>query len=290
MQHLEWVARERLSRFKAQLDVIARSEFLPKSTENALAAIRGEVDRLETVLTEVSLFDEKSYLREHIVSINQKVYTFTNYLGILLRSTNLRNPFEAYFAFEEMSRRLLGEPDRLILSSEWDAAPFYIPNPPAVLDGYVFIGMPAFASRNALLLPLAAHEMGHAVWRTKAFDGPLITTAEQYLHQEFERDEVRRQFGLEETLFVTEEKDRLVSECLKIVGAQAQEAFCDLFGAALFRESYLFAFDFFISPGFGSREFNYPRLVDRVRFMKQIVTTSEPDILDEATLSATPSC
>jgi hypothetical protein len=86
-----------------------------------------------------------------VILVNQKLYSLTNYLGVLLRSTNLRNAFEAYYAFEEMARKLIGEPDKLIISSEWDASPFYIPNPPAVLDSYVFIRMPAFASRNALL-------------------------------------------------------------------------------------------------------------------------------------------
>src|SRR4029077_10849065 len=105
------------------------------------------------------------YLIQHTILVNQKIYSLTNYLGILLRSTNLRNAFEAYFAFEEMSRKLLGDDDKLIISSEWTSTRFYIPNPPAILEGYVFIGMPAFASRHALLLPLAAHELGHAVWR-----------------------------------------------------------------------------------------------------------------------------
>jgi len=181
-----------------------------------------------------------------------------------------------------MSRKLIGEDNRLIISSEWDSTPFYIPHPPAVLEGYVFIGMPAFASRNALLLPLAAHELGHAIWRIRSLDGPLITTAELHLRKEIEADETAfiQNFGLEQNLFFASEKDRIVSDCLKIVGSQSEELFCDLFGAALFGRSFLYAFDFFLSPGFGTREFDYPSLADRVRFMKEVTSVPESEVLN----------
>src|SRR2546422_11498865 len=109
MQHLESLARDRLQRFELQLGNISRSEFLPSSTANALKAIGLEIKRLRDILDEVITYTEPIYLLRHVVLINQKLYTLTNYLGILLRSTNLRNSFEAYFAFEEMSRKLLGE-------------------------------------------------------------------------------------------------------------------------------------------------------------------------------------
>jgi hypothetical protein len=190
--------------------------------------------RLEEILREVSGYSEQIYLVQHATLVNQKIYSLTNYLGVLLRSTNLRNAFEAHFAFEEMSRKFIGEDDKLIISSEWDSTPFYIPSPPAVLDGYVFIGMPAFASRNA-----------YAIWRIRSIDGPLITTADMYLREEIEKDEpgFQKEFGLEQNLFFSTEKERIVSECLKLVASQAQEIFCDLFGSALFGKSYLYAFD-----------------------------------------------
>jgi hypothetical protein len=282
MQHLEWLVKDRLNRFKNQLTNISRSEFLPVSTNNALKAVGSEILRLEEILREVSGYSEQIYLVQHATLVNQKIYSLTNYLGVLLRSTNLRNAFEAHFAFEEMSRKFIGEDDKLIISSEWDSTPFYIPSPPAVLDGYVFIGMPAFASRNALLLPLAAHELGHAIWRIRSIDGPLITTADMYLREEIEKDEpgFQKEFGLEQNLFFSTEKERIVSECLKLVASQAQEIFCDLFGSALFGKSYLYAFDFFLSPGFGTREYDYPSLSERVRVLKEAVKIDDPEILN----------
>lgn len=155
--------RDRLDKFEEQIRSVERSEFLPASTYAALQCINGEVESLRSVLTEAAAVNGAQYLQQKVITITQKIFNFTNYLGILLRSTNLRNSFEAYFSFEEMALALVGKPNRLILSSEWDAIPFYIPSPPAALEDFVIIGLPAFASRNSLLLPLAAHELSHAV-------------------------------------------------------------------------------------------------------------------------------
>lgn len=291
MQHLEWLARDRLARFETQLQVIFRSEFLPNSTKSALESVSKEVHRLRNILDEVTSYEDPVFLIQHAILINQKLYSLTNYLGILLRSTNLRNAFEAYFAFEEMSRKLIGEDDLLILSSEWDSTPFYIPNPPAALDAFVFIGMPAFASRNALFLPLAAHELGHAIWRIRSIDGPLTTTADAHLREEIDKDEVtfQKDFGLEQNLFFSTEKERIVSDCLKLVASQAQEVFCDLFGAALFGKSYLYAFDFFLSPGFGTREYDYPSLSERIRILKDMVPTEDKELLNREAIDKSTS-
>lgn len=162
--------------------------------------------------------EDLPFLRNHAITINQKIFSLTNYLGILLRSTNLRNCFEAYFSFEEMAFAIMGETDRLILSSEWDSVPFYIPSPPAALSGFVIIGIPAFASRNSLLLPLAAHELGHAVWREKNLDSLLNIEADKALRAKIDGNvrEFKRDFSLEDNLLFPDRKERIVKGLFKI--------------------------------------------------------------------------
>jgi hypothetical protein len=167
MRHIEWRARDRLDRFEEQIRSVKRSEFLAPSTSAALQCINGEVASLRAQLEETVSLNNFQFLRDKVITINQKIFSLTNYLGILLRSTNFRNCFEAHFSFEEMASAIIGEPNRLILTSEWESSPFYIPSPPAALSDFVIIGIPAFASRDSLLLPLAAHELSHAVWRAK---------------------------------------------------------------------------------------------------------------------------
>jgi len=73
MQHLEWLARDRLLRFELQLGTISRSEFLPASTSNALKAIEFEVQRLRGILDEVMTYEDQTFLLRHAVLINQKL-------------------------------------------------------------------------------------------------------------------------------------------------------------------------------------------------------------------------
>ena len=271
MRHLEWIARDRLNKFRDQLRKVESAEFLNNSTSVALRSIENEIDKLEKTIDELSKLSSAKYLFQHGVTINQKLFSYSNALGVLLRSTNLRNAFEAYFAFNQMAANVIDQQDRLIISSEWDAIPFYIPSPPDALASFVIIGIPAFASRNSLLLPLAAHELGHAVWRIKQLDGPLSTTAEMHFHDYIDQnsDRFRTDFNLHENLFVQQETDLIESECLKLVSSQSEEIFCDFFGSLLFGESYLYAFDAFLSPGFGRREPRYPALGRRAAYLKR---------------------
>src|SRR4051812_20802819 len=102
MQHLEWLAYDRLRSFEEQLIAIASSEFIHDSTRTALEEVKSETTRLRDLTAEMVTVSDPSFLRQHVITINQKIFNLTNYLGVLLRSTNLRNCFEAYFALNEM--------------------------------------------------------------------------------------------------------------------------------------------------------------------------------------------
>lgn len=111
MHHIEWVARDRLDKFEEQIRLVERSEFLAPSTSAALHCINGEVASLRSKLEEAAALKKLRFLHQHVIAINQKIFSLTNYLGILLRSTNLRNCFEANFSFEEMASAIM---ERLI--------------------------------------------------------------------------------------------------------------------------------------------------------------------------------
>ena len=83
-------------------------------------------------------------------------------------------------------------------------------------------------------------------------------------------------------------------ECLDIAILQAEEVFCDAFGVLLFHESYLYAFDAFVMPGFGDRgSIGYPNLLDRVKYIKACASGANislrSDILDEADIRSANS-
>ncbi len=286
MLHIEWIARDRLHKFRDQLRKVASAEFLNKSTYAALRSIEDDIEKLDNNIDALSKLSSSKFLFQHVVTINQKLFSYSNALGVLLRSTNLRNAFEAYFSFNQMATNVIGQSDRLIISSEWDAIPFYIPSPPDALSSFVIIGIPAFVSRNSLLLPLAAHELGHAVWRIKQIDGPLSTTADLHFddYVKTNSDKFRSEFNLNDNLFLQTDTEVIQSECLKLVSSQSEEIFCDFFGSLLFGESYLYAFDAFLSPGFGRREPRYPALSRRSAYLKK-VTLPDPKSLRKEVLN-----
>ena len=139
-----------------------------------------------------------------------------------------------------------------------------------VLPNYVLIGMPSSESSNALVLPLAGHELGHSVWQKDNLEGnynPKINTlARQYLKDNWMK--FRKASGQSAGLQPTDEQfdsNSLLMDCLsRIVSltlSQIEETFCDAVGINLFGSSYAYAFHYMLAPSLGGlRSLEYPRL------------------------------
>jgi hypothetical protein len=116
---------------------------------------------------------------EYCRRVNINLVRFKAFLGLLLRSSNIRNAFELYFPIKILSLDLLEQPTAVVLSSEWSFSPYTYPVALTELPEFIFIGIPASESQNPLILPLAGHELGHVVWQRKGakqeFD-PIIRT------------------------------------------------------------------------------------------------------------------
>lgn len=271
MSSLKWFALDRIRQFESQTHTVAASDFLFPSAKAALAEIERELSRVKGVLREATTAGD-DVLVSACISANQKISSLTTYLGMILRSTNTRNGFEYYFSLNEIASLLTGNDERLILSSEWEYTPFYIPTPPEALSEFVFIGFPAYLSRNSLLMPLAAHELAHAAWRIKSLEGPVYVSVENIARNYFAEnaENIRSKFGIQSDLFAETQEEEIFEQCLELIIAQSEELFCDLFGVNLFGESYVYALYWFIMPGFGNRApSNYPRLQDRVNYVEE---------------------
>ncbi len=90
------------------------------------------------------------------------------------------------------------------------------------------IGMPYSQGRTAFANCLVAHEMGHFVYRDRAFENSLQTEADAALKSLFENYEAQTQ----------ELKDRWI----RSVTRWAEELFCDLFGVILLGPCYTYAY------------------------------------------------
>lgn len=205
-------------------------------------------------------------------------------LGYVARSASVRHTFEPYGPLKLMASKLLcpdgGNPDDfsigLVLSSTWDYTP-QTTRQLKDLPDFVFIIVPGCEATNPLLLPLAGHELGHAVWERdnvrKRFWDEYANRVTDFLFQsraDFptvdadigdERDPKEIRKILEETT-----KNESYANACRLVSSQLEELFCDFVGLYLFGSAFLYAFTYFLSPDFpAERSPKYPTVHSRLK-------------------------
>ncbi len=255
----------------SEIERLAGSDFPYAGSKDALGAIR---DLFEKHLLRLNNLDESSDRRiseQLFKEINIHLSIFLPVLGLILRSTNVRNAFEFYAPLKSLLKQLIGDDANLVLSSEWEYSPFTYPPVIPELPNYVLIGLPAPESANALIIPAAGHEIGHSIWVkidleqklktkiTKNIVNEIIDNWQDYLkyHPRIEKDKI----------------DDLIGQltwriCYEWVIQQIEEIFCDFVGLRIFGESYLFAFAYLLAPSLGGRRNpNYPTMADRVEHL-----------------------
>ena len=251
-----------LGRVRAALDLVAQlqtSEFPQPYCEEGIRLIGEMLQERKKLLDS---FDDKKdpevvYTACH--ELLDTLFELLPILGFFLRSTNVRNAFELHGPLARLARKLV--PDaKLILSSEWDFSPFNYPQM-ASLPDYVLIGLPASESANALALPLAGHELGHAVWANEGLSEDFNPRVVQALLKEILNhwEEHQRYFS-HVTQQVLENRDgsRTWAPAYRWATSQIEECFCDQFGVRIFGESYLHAFAYLLAPGLAARNPAYP--------------------------------
>jgi hypothetical protein len=169
MQLLEYT-QQRLRSFIAEIDRLSEIDFPYAHSKAALLDLKQYFGDRATALNRLDAGSDRAIVRQHCTLVLRDFFNYLPLLGFVLRSTNVRNAFETFRPLLRMARQVL-EPDtkeesrstKLLISSEWDYSPLTYPTIPN-LPGFVFIGFPAPESGNPLVIPLAGHELGHAVW------------------------------------------------------------------------------------------------------------------------------
>ncbi len=272
----------------AEVSRLSEGEFAYSHSRAALQLIDGLFKKkLETLKS----FDEKSdpdTVGQECTLTLSDVFNYVPLLGFILRSTNVRNSFELLRPLLRLARQLL-EPEKekkdqstcLVLSSEWDYSPFVYPNVPH-LPGFVLIGMPAPESSNPLLVPLAGHELGHALWAKRdVFSNYNVALRKAVVSNIWTRwTEFQEVYSIPGKSVA---KNDLVTDifCMQFwelafnwAMQQCEESFCDFIGLRLFGESYLHAFAYLLSPGTeGRRSLYYPSAKTRVGNLVKAATT-----------------
>jgi hypothetical protein len=209
------------------------------------------------------------------LNANMIIFRFHSLLGFVLRSTNIRNSFEIFDPLLRISRLLLGHNAKLVLSSEWNFSPFTFSQVFPELPGFVFIGLPASESNNALIIPAAGHELGHTVWRIGNFISQIELQLRPLVVQYYSDKWTEFQACFNNKF----DKNKLTTDMLLIsywtpasnlALSQTEEVFCDFLGVRLFGECLLNSFEYLIAPNVGrARHPSYPEIAKRAQFMTE---------------------
>lgn len=262
--------KSQVDAFISEIERIEGSEFPYKHSKDCVSETKKLFLAHRDILSQITTESNAESVDLACNSALADVRINLDLLGFLLRSTNVRNAFEAYDPLLRMASAALGHGDtRLVISSEWMFSPFTYVGVPH-LPNTVLVGLPATESGNPLLLPLAGHEFGHTAWAVYKLDRDMKKKVEAAIIADMEKN-----WETFERHFPQTKREDLATDLLarglwmiawKWAKRQCEEYFCDFFGLRLFGESFLHAFAYLLAPfRKGKRMPQYPSLGDRSR-------------------------
>jgi hypothetical protein len=262
-------ARLKLTNVLKQIKHLLAAETPFENVPLALRQLEHVMQLFEARLEKAIKLNDKKLIDATAENINQKILSILPILGFIVRSTNVRNAFELLEPLNTIATSLLGSKAKLMISSEWDYIPFAYPIGIDDLRSFIFIGLPSSEAANLLIVPLAGHEMGHAVWRIEDVSGAIGTTLEYHVSTLFDNNIAKYKsynprYNGDDDLLSKQEKNDSIEMALEYALSQAEEYFCDFVGLVIFGQSYLRAFAYILAPGMGGRRSSrYPNQLNR---------------------------
>ncbi len=261
-------ARMRLTAIIEEINRLQQSEFPYQHSLDALDLLEIKFKHDQSILEKTSPGAPSDVIKAICSVTLFDLFVFVPILGFILRSTNVRNGFEAYGPLLRLTRSILGNGTKLIVSSEWEFSPF-VYRRMAQLEDFVLIGLPAPESANPLLIPLAGHELGHSVWGAEKFSNTFSARVNDSVIKELTENRWKEYKDLNPQYEKKDLQDLLAQPTWMPAYTwallQAEEMFCDFVGMQFFAESYMHAFAYLGSPGLaGQRSARYPDIQRRV--------------------------
>lgn len=278
-------SKHKIRNISRTIDGLLDGDFPHDSGKRALRKLQDVFSELDSKLDRAQRAKDVDSIRQLANNINLKVLQALPILGFILRSTNVRNAFELVDPLQVIADATLQGSPHLLLSSEWDYVPFAYPQSIEDLRSFVLIGLPASEAASALLVPLAGHELGHAVWRNRGIGGGAHATLQYRCEELYAKNlpEFKRLFPdyRPDDIVSKEILPEAIAQSVEYAVFQAEELFCDLFAYAIFGESYLFAFSYILAPGSGAtRRSKYPSYKTRIKTLQEIAKSEGANLPD----------
>ncbi len=270
-------SKHKLRNILRTIDSLLDGDFPFDAGKRALLRLKNVFIEFEKKIDRAKRLSDEKTIEQLSSNINVKIIQVLPILGFILRSTNVRNAFELLDPLQSLADLTLQGNPELILSSEWDYVPFAYPQSLKDLRSFVLIGLPASEAASALLVPLAGHELGHAVWRNLGIEGSAHLTLQQKCQELYRNANNLQTF--KRTFSEYDPDDMVAKEILPETIArsveyavfQAEEIFCDLFAYAVFGEGYVHAFSYILAPGSSSnRRSKYPSYETRISTIRKV--------------------
>ena len=272
------------------IDAVLDVDYPVDSGKDALKKLKQVFEKFDREIDRVWKLDE-NLIRDIARNTNRKIFQSLPIIGFILRSTNVRNAFEFLEPLQDIAGQVLQGKPELLLSSEWDYIPFAYPQTLEDFKSFVLIGMPASEAGNALLLPLAGHELGHAVWRNRGIHATMHKSLQTILDTAYGKARTSGEFGKlfpsykEDDIITREEFPNAVADSVACAVFHAEEIFCDLFAFALFGESYMYAFSYILAPNNGAaRRSKYPTYSTRLSAIRSAAEKEGLKVPDDISL------
>ncbi|MCW2363161.1 MULTISPECIES: hypothetical protein [Sphingobium] len=250
-------AKRRVAAFLKQVAELRASSFPHDDGDDALDAIESVFIK-EQARLDIPPGVQDAVIDEMCLHVTKQLSAHTDILGFILRSTNVRNPFELHFALAKLVKMAIGNEVQVLISSEWDFIPFTYPMSLEFLPTFVLIGSPAPESGNVLIAPLAGHEIGHTAWREYDCVNAFVAQVSIEVDAALKRHPLIEKRLLQEAQLDVLGRSLIVDRCGDSAQMQLEEIFCDLFGLFVFGSSYMFAYDYFLAPGDSKSFLDYP--------------------------------
>jgi hypothetical protein len=256
MKTISWdkeFAFQKLNSAISTIEAIIDGEWPYDDPRDAILIVLDDIKQVLTSLNELDIDASEEIIRRKCRVAHDTIADTIAFLGFVLRSTNLRNAFEIYTPLRMLGKQILGDHIKFVISSEWNYVPFVYPIPKKALSEFVFVGLPATESENALLVPIAGHELGHAVWRRNEFGSRfrrdihikiIEIVRENWNKYKIIFGKKTNQSNFDRDIISLDVITKINNNSMR----QLEEVFCDIIGLAIFGVSYTYAFSYVLGP------------------------------------------
>src|SRR5258708_8012303 len=169
---MDLLLRQTIQKVRATIhtiDTVLGQGFPYRHSQDVLEFIKKELSNTEG---ELVALDPGKNAPEAIRALCQEALRYIlvvlPIVGLVVRSIDVAGPLELHGPLLRLTHKAIGKNAKLVISSECDFSTYTVIYPEFLHNLFVLVALPVTEADNALISPLAAHELGHNIWESAA--------------------------------------------------------------------------------------------------------------------------